>query len=149
MSPVVDKKFIRELCLIASELEVEWDNDLERFVIYYKSPRDGQRHKILEVKNNDGSFRPLDGRTLELLRKCDMSTKVTDVKYLLSEQFKKMKAFKEKLKANHKEEQLRRGRDLKSKWVHAADNADKGIIYNSQLDNKIIYSLPSSRTLII
>ena len=148
MEPAINKSFVKDLHNIASELDVRWESGLDRFVIEYKSPKDGVFYRILEVKNEDGSFRPLDGRTLETLRRYDMSAKVNSPDYYFSKQYREMKEAKKRIKQKNREEHLAKARDLgKKKWQDAAENAANGIISPRQIGSQLIYSLP--RTIII
>lgn len=147
MSP--DPTFVRELKKIASGLSVEWCHPLKRFVIWYKNDQ-GERHRILEVKNPDGSFRPLDKRTLDTLRRCDMSRQANSPAYYFSEQYRIMKEEKEKARRKHREQMRLKSRDMKSQWEKAIDLAlYKNIYYDHQLRNPKIYSIPKTNDILI
>lgn len=141
-----DRGFVKKLKEISPQLEVEWAQILERWVIWYTGS-DGRRWRIHEVKNPNGSFRPLDERVLEMLRRADMSTKVEDPNYLVSEQLQNAKREKAKAILKYREEAMERSLDMQSKWNKAIDNAVyKNIFNDSQLDNRTIYSFGSDTT---
>ena len=132
-----DPNFVRRLKEISSALSVVWTPVLERWVIWYQSS-DGANHRIHEVKNPDGSFRPLDERTLTMLTRCDMG-RVKDPKYEQSKQFQRMKEAKAAYRREqHDNAQQRKKAIPDSKWNAALDNANRGIFNERQLDRKII-----------
>lgn len=141
---IPEPSFTKALKSIASGLEVIWNSSIERWIVWYRGS-DGRYWRIHEVKNPDGSYRPLDERLLTMLRRCDMSTKVEDPKYLISEQLRKSKEFKDKAIRDHKDDMIRKSREMKSKWDKAIENAERGIFYDHQFDNKKIQvSVPRS-----
>lgn len=131
--------FLKDLRGVSPDLWVEWNRDLERWVIWYRSP-DNQDHRITEVKNEDGSYRPLDNRIIELLKQWDMSTKVNHHSYYFSKQYENVKKHKEETRRRNREEALAKSRELGSQWNRAIDNANKGIFNDRQLGRKVIYS---------
>jgi len=143
MDLIPDKNFVKQLHVISKDLSVKWERTLERWVIDYKNPS-GQIIRILEVKNPDSSYRPLDERTLEVLRLSDMSAKVKDIKYLISEQYQKAKYYKELARKKNREKALERSREIsQKKWNDAIDNAEKGIWSTKNLDKRV-FSIPSA-----
>ena len=65
-----EKTYCKRLAEIDPRLKVEWNSD------HWIITREGKDYKrspqyIMTVRNKDGSFRPLDQRTLDALRKCD------------------------------------------------------------------------------
>ena len=138
-----DKNFVADLKKISDRLTVRWGEVIGRWVIWYKSP-DGNEYKVHEVKNEDGSYRVLDNRVLDMLKRCDMSRYVNDPSYIFSEQFRKSKEEKEKWKQKRKEEVAYRSRQLKSKWDRAIDNAlYKNIVSDKQIWTPKIFSFAS------
>lgn len=136
-----DSTFVRELKEISPDLSVVWTPVLNRWVIWYQSS-DGTKHRIHEVKNPDGSFRPLDNRTLTMLKRCDMS-RVKDPRYEQSKQFQRMKEAKAAYRRQqHDNAQERKKEISEKKWGAALDNARRGIFNEHQLDRKII-SMPN------
>lgn len=139
-----DSTFVKELKSISKELDVEWDKDQCRWIIYYKSPILG-RQRVLEVHNEDDSYRPLDRRTLDTLRRCDMSRYSGDPGYYFSEQYKKAKEYKQRIREQNRQRILDKARDMpKKKFLDATENALKGIWGPRQLENRTKYFLPIS-----
>lgn len=71
-----DPAFLREMEEVFKyddrEFAVWWDNKNERWAIFV---REGERTKrVLTVRNEDGSYRPLDSRTIVKLRKMFFKT---------------------------------------------------------------------------
>lgn len=141
-----DKNFVKELKAIDKKLSVSWNIAMKRFVIFYKNS-DGTNAKIMEVKNGDNSFRPLDQRTIDTLRRCDMTRYIDDPTYILSEQYRKREEWIAKEKARYTDEALQRSRQIKSKWIKAVDNAQRGIFTERQAFRPMGFSMPSKETL--
>lgn len=139
MQPSIDLNFVKQLKQITPKLSMSWDVDLERWVIYYTND-EGATFKIHEIKNSDGSYRHPDNRVLEMLRRCDMSTKIDDPKYIFSEQLRKSKEYKQQQIEKHKEQAREKSREMKPKWIQALGNANRGIFNDKQLGRKTIYS---------
>lgn len=137
-----DKIFVRKLKEIDHKLEVVWETPLNLWVIYYKNAA-GEKHRITEVKNADDSYRPLDDRTINMLKRCDMSRTMTDPGYLVGEQLRKAKEYKAQEIRKYRIEKQRQSQDKLSKWKKALDNAEKGIFNPKQLGRQIIYSIPT------
>ena len=143
-APHVSDSFYEDLKGIASELSLEWAPEIERWVVWYTAPN-GKKHRIHEVKNPDGTYRHPDNRVLEMLRRCDMSRRVEDPEYILSEQFKRMKRNKEIAKQKQREEIRYRAQQEAPMWAKAADlAATKGIYKDSQLDKRVMVTVPSA-----
>jgi len=81
-----DRHFVRLMREIDPKLEARWSASLQRWVIYRRVRdtghavcEDGTKvgylkdrfAEIMVVKNDDGSYRPLDERTIRELRYCD------------------------------------------------------------------------------
>ena len=136
-----DKKFVADLKKIDSKLAVEWSPKMGLFVIWYTNPQ-GEKFRIHEVKNTDGSFKQLDKRTLDLLRRADMSTKIEDPKYFFSKHYQQVQIEKQKQIDKQREEHLYRSKQLMPKWKKAIENAERGIVRENQVQQPKIYSLP-------
>ena len=134
-----DRDFVKKLKVISSQLEVEWSASIERWVIWYYGA-DGGWYRIHEVKNPDGSFRPLDDRVLTMLRRCDMSSKIKDPAYLISKQLRQAKEEVLQEKQRGRDAALQRSKQAGSKWTAAIANAEKGIFTDRQLGRQAIYS---------
>lgn len=143
-APSIESGFLDKLRNVSPRLYTKWERGLDRWVIWYKG-KDGQDYRIWEVKNEDGSYRPLDDRTIELMQRADMSKQVGDPAYIASEQYRKRKQYIEEAKEQSRLEAKYRGRQLGNKrWVDAIDNAARGITKDSQLRQKKIFSIPST-----
>lgn len=137
------KEFVKALHVISPNLSVKWERVIERWGIDYKNSQ-GQTFRILEVKNPDQTYRPLDERTLQVLRLSDMSAKVHDIQYYLTEQFRKRASYVAKAKEQNRERALQRSREISQrKWNDAIANAEKGIWSPKQLDRRV-FSIPSA-----
>lgn len=134
--------FLKKLHAISPNLDVEWTPDLDRWVVWYKDP-DGGRHRITECKNEDGSFRPLDDRLINLLKMSDMSAKVNHVSYYLDKQFENAKKERQRQRQKNREEAVLKSRDKSLLWKKAIGNAEKGIFNDRQLGRQIIYNFPT------
>lgn len=143
MAPTLDKRFKEDLKLVCPELECRWEDKLERWVIYYNNPHVGKSYRIHEIKNPDGSYRAPDQRDTDMLRRCDMSTKVDSVSYLISKHYENVKREKAIARQKNREELRKKAQDKKGLWLAAANNASRGIFQNWQLGNKTVYSLPT------
>lgn len=133
-------EFLAELKKISPDLEVVFETAVERWVIYYNNVYNGRRYRVHEVKEVDGSYRPLDQRTIDIMRMADMSTKIEDPAYIFSKQYREREYWKKKQIEKHRDDQRARARDMRSKWNAALDNAEKGIFSDHQLQQKKIYS---------
>ena len=70
--PVPDRVMVKRLKEYDKKLFVEFDFDKERFVVWRKPQHEcGPPLQIMVVQNDDGSFRPLDMRTVDALVKGD------------------------------------------------------------------------------
>ena len=143
-APSLDPTFKIRLKEVCAELDCRWSFELERWVVYYNNPYNGQTYRVHEVKNPDGSFKNPDQREIDMLRVADMSTKVDDIGYMMSKHFQEMKRQKEIQRQKNREEIRKRAKDRVSKWKKVLDNAERGIFYERQLDNRPIYSIPSN-----
>lgn len=72
---IADWGFVKELKRHDSKLDVAWNSSKKRWNITRKIPAPGKLYDvdthIYTVQNDDGSFRPLDPRTLRLLKQSD------------------------------------------------------------------------------
>lgn len=143
MAPTLDPTFKSGLKAICAELDCRWSFELERWVIYYNNPYNGQTYRVHEVKTPTGEFKNPDQRELDMLRVADMSTKVEDVGYMMSKHYRELQRQKEIRKQKQREDIKKRAKDKASQWKRVAENAERGIYYDWQLGNKTIYSLPT------
>ena len=65
--PTPSRSFIRELKLIDRKLDVKWNPHICRFIVYHRDIH-GRIYPVLKIQYRDGSFKPLDQRTLRSLR---------------------------------------------------------------------------------
>lgn len=127
MDPVADKEFERKLKRYDPNLFVEWDQ-VKHLWMVKRTDQNGEIHHIMYVQNPDGSFRPLDERTMQDLYECDIWRKFKDAgEYHRFIQDKNATAkLKEK---NLREEYLKWwNKDHKSEWKEAVENAKSGIL---------------------
>lgn len=70
MAYIPDSGFVRELShwFPSHYLSVKWDYRIERWIIW-RSPPDERASPIYKVRNDDGSYRPLDKRTIDHLKR--------------------------------------------------------------------------------
>lgn len=137
------REFLVELKKVHPRLSVVFEKGLDRWVVWFKG-NDGVDYRIWEVKNEDGSYRPLDQRTIDLLYRADMSRQIKDPSYIVAEQLQRRERYLEEQKAKYREEMRLKNREMKSQWVDAIDNASRGIVSDSQLYEKKIFSIPST-----
>lgn len=144
MGPSIPKEFLVELKKVHPNLRAEWTPGLDRWVIWFRGST-GEDYRIWEVKNEDGSYRPLDQRTIDLLYRADMSRQIKDPKYQVKEMLERRKQYIDEQKAKNREEALYRSRQMKTQWAHAIENAENGIVHDGQLvKDKKIFSIPST-----
>jgi hypothetical protein len=85
MEPHIDKGIVRELKLHDEHLDIEWNQRSERFVVTGRNlKKHVKREHLMTVQNEDGSFRPLDRRTVVGIKLAD-SFRYNDI-----EHFKKL-----------------------------------------------------------
>lgn len=65
--PSLPVNFIRQLNQINTQLEVHWEKKLDKWSIWGRN-KHGMPYMALLIKNDDGSYRPPDGRTLAQIR---------------------------------------------------------------------------------
>lgn len=141
MAPEVDKDFLEKLHLISPDLSVKFNNVLKCFVIYYES--NGVFHRIHEVKNDDGSFRQLDDRVIQMLRRCDTHRNGEEALRNVDEQIARAKKQRADDILKHKKEIAYQSQQKLSRWKKAIDNfLYKNIVSPNQLDQRRIISYP-------
>lgn len=65
--PEPDKSVVNELKQIDKDLTVKWDKHVQRFMVYHKDRRN-ITYPVVKVQYKDGSFKPLDKRTVKALK---------------------------------------------------------------------------------
>lgn len=65
--PASPEHIVRELKSIDPDLEVKWNKKIQRFMVHHKDKR-GVVYPVMRVQYKDGSFKPLDQRTVSALR---------------------------------------------------------------------------------
>lgn len=65
--PHLDPMIEAKLKQIRREYFVKWNSNLDNWEIWGRTPM-GKYYQIMRVKNNDGSYRPLDARTMNHMR---------------------------------------------------------------------------------
>lgn len=134
----VSEAFIKDMKLIDYNLRVVFNRLSRRWEVYRYSK--GAYHWILEVQNDDGSYRPLDQRTIKKLREMDIICcwgSVANYERHLDEKQKKWQDNKQREYDYELKCDLRDDRKL---WQMAAENFRSGIINNPpiQKDRKIM-----------
>ena len=138
-----DPAFVKKLREVSKRLEVVWTPVLERWVIWWTGT-DGARYRIYEVGEPNGLYRPLDDRTINMLKRCNLANKISDPMYEEDQQYKNMLREKNIAIKKGREEAQYRSKQLRSKWIKALENADRGIFNDSQLYEKKIFSFPKA-----
>jgi predicted DNA-binding antitoxin AbrB/MazE fold protein len=69
VSMTPDWSFVQQLKRIDPNLSVTWNKNRERWVVYEKGRITGLDHIVMRVEYEDGSYKPLDARTLRELEK--------------------------------------------------------------------------------
>lgn len=134
---VTPKSFLDELQNIPGVnrgLFVVWNSGLERFQVFHKDPRVGITRIVLTVENDDGSYRPLDNRTIEYLKMVDwdMIGKFPEPKQIGEEFDRQRRIKKEKWDINRKQFLKDWNRSHRKLWREAINNWKRGIIKTPQ-----------------
>ena len=118
--------FLCQLKSIDDNLDIAFNRLSGRWEIYRKS--NGTYHWILEVSNEDGSYRPLDNRTIRKIYEMDIILRygsVTNFEKYMDELQAKYRSDIDK-ESNHK---LKWDiKDDKVLWQRATENAQRGLI---------------------
>jgi DNA-binding transcriptional MerR regulator len=138
LDPVPCKTFVKDLRRLDPLLELEWDRVLELWCIYYNAP-DGNRFKLIEVKNEDGSYRPLDERTINLIKMCDWSRRIGTPLEFVKKNLNAREEAKQKQKEKQLQELMYKTKHLMPKLEEAWANEEKGIFYDSQIHGKTYF----------
>lgn len=133
------KGFVEELKLIDSNLDAVFNRISCRWEIYRLSNKGWQW--ILEIENDDNSYRPLDNRTLKKLREMDIISRwgsVDNFERHLDEKLKKWQEDRQKEIDHERKCDLKDDRHL---WQRAIENAQRGILNGppeEKIDKKVI-----------
>lgn len=65
--PYIDPVVVAQLKQIRREYFVEWNRLLNNWEVWGRTHL-GKKYMILRVRNNDGSYRPVDSRTISYIR---------------------------------------------------------------------------------
>lgn len=68
LSPVPDIEFAKRLAMFDKDLVIAWDRSQKVWQIWRRDPYTAKVEFIISVVNEDGSYRPLDDRTLAILK---------------------------------------------------------------------------------
>lgn len=136
-----DKKIIKMIHNYDPNLMVEWDRERCLWSMKRKSD-DGRIFHLFFIQNDDGSFRPLDERVMQLLYETDIWRHFKDAKDY--HQFIQEKNKKHELKEkNIREEYLKWwNKDHKTEWKEAIENAERGILSKPEEVKTKTYSIP-------
>mgnify|MGYP007100100006 FL=1 len=94
---------------------------MEVWCIYCKNLGNGRTHKILEVRDEDGNYQPLDARTIELLQSWDTRRSTLSAEELARRQYN---ATMEAIQVNRRKEINERNYRAKQRvtwWARVAD----------------------------
>ena len=76
---IPDWAFLKELKRMDPMLTVQWETSRQRWEIYRKTAAPGNLYsykvRVMTISNEDGSYRPLDMRTIRLLQQYDNHTR--------------------------------------------------------------------------
>jgi len=138
LAPTISKEFQNRLRNFDPKLQAVFNCQTERFEIYRHSK--GRCHWILEVSNEDESYRSLDNRVIKKLWRMDIIARYGSVANYEKHLDEKQKLWREKQdkKMNH---ELRYDiKDNKRLWQRAAENLRSGIINDppEEKERKII-----------
>lgn len=138
LAPSVDTHFQSGLKLVDENLKAVFNCQRERFEIYRYSR--GRFHHVMIVKNDDGSFRPLDNRTIRELREMDIIAKYGSIANFEASLAMKKKKYQQDIDKQMEHELKWDLKDDKRLWHEAAENASRGIInpLPQEKDKKII-----------
>lgn len=140
--PRPDKKILKKIKNYDDALFVDWDINRERFAIKRRDLQ-GAVHHIFFVQNEDGSFRPLDERTMHQLYECDTWKHFKDG----SEFYKFFNAHNKNVELKHntlRQEYMKWwNKEHKTEWKKALENAQRGILHIPTEEERKIYSIPS------
>jgi len=140
-TPTPDSYFVEQLEGIDKNLSVKWNVHLERWVIWYKS-QDGRTYRILEVEDEDGTYRQLDARTIHWLKQHDTHNSDEDPVKRIDRMLEASKMARSKAVHEHREEVKYKARQKASQFLAAAENFYyNGVFSANQLDNKKIISI--------
>ncbi len=65
--PTPSSSIVNELKSIDKDLDAKWNKKAHRFMVHHKDRR-GKVYPVMRVQYKDGSFKPLDRRTVDALR---------------------------------------------------------------------------------
>lgn len=65
--PEPSESFVRELKNIDKDLDVKWNKKIQRFMVHHKDRR-GKVYPVMRVQYKDGSYKPLDKRTVDAMK---------------------------------------------------------------------------------
>ena len=121
-----EEGFVKDLKLIDNRLDVAYNRKSGRWEIYRLSNRGWQW--ILEVSEEDGSYRQLDSRTLNKLRQMDIIARFGSVANYERHLDEKLRKYKESEQRKNDHELKCDIKDDKKLWQRAAENLRSGIV---------------------
>lgn len=127
-----DKHFVETLKSVDRGLDVVWSPAMEVWVIYYTNPQ-GRTFKVYEVREEDGSFRPLDTRTITLMNQWNTKTDSRNADQIAKDRYEAHRAAQLKKKQNDRLETKYKAKQLTSWWARKID---------FMLDNKLYSKTP-------
>lgn len=126
IEPSKPKSFCNDLRLIDKNLDVVFNRVSGRWEAWRLSQKGWEW--ILQIENDDETYRPLDNRTLKKLRDMDIIARwgsIENYENHLEEKQKKWKADQDKIDDHELKYDIK---DNKVLWQRAIENAQSGII---------------------
>lgn len=140
--PKAPTSIINALNLVHEGLFAVWNSTLERFQIFYQDKRNGLTRIIMTVEEEDGSYRPLDMRTVNYLTThvaWDTLDKFPSPQDLWAHLNSKEETKKLKREAYRTEYRKWWNREHRKEWRAALENAKRGIFSSpEERERKII-----------
>ena len=138
IEPSISESFITELHNLDRNLEVAFNRVSGRWEIWRLTRRGWDW--ILEVSNDDETYRPLDMRTIRKLREIDILARYSSVANFERHLDEKQKRYQENCQKEADHELEWDLKDNRKLWQEAAENFKRGIINSPPKvqDRKII-----------
>lgn len=127
LAPSLSRSFDEQMKAIDHRLHAAFNCDAERWQIFRYTER-GNETWIMTVKNDDDSFRPLDGRTIKKLRDMDIIARWGSVANYERHLDEKMGKYKSDMQKESDHEMKCNIKDNKVLWQRAIENARSGNI---------------------
>jgi len=130
IQPEIPKGFLKDLRLVRTDIFPIWNKTTERFEIWHKDRRTALNRVVMVVENDDGSYRPLDYRTILFLSNnvaWSLMDRYPRPKEMADWYFGKKHDEYQKQVRKRKDYLKRKIKDEEKLWAEAIDLARKGI----------------------